>query len=112
MHRVRLFQRGPFVVLSMIAIAVVAAAFTWWWNFQRGQKALEFYGPTAATLIRTAPRVELSRDGEPLRDISKAKGLVNARTSLLDDASYEWISTDQLVRPDFSLRFTDADRSV
>src|SRR4051794_22769570 len=98
---------GHFVVLGMLAVALVAATFAWWWNFQRGRKALEFYGPETATLIRTAPKVELSRDGEPLRDISKAKGLLNARTSLLGDASYEGISTSQLARSDFSLRFTD-----
>src|SRR3954469_7082023 len=104
--------RGQFLVIAMLGVAVAAATFAWWWNFQRGRKALEFYGPAAATLIRTAPKVELSRDGEPVRDISKAKGLLNARTSLLGDASYQWNAEGQFANSDATLRFTDGERSV
>lgn len=108
----RLFQQGHFIVIVMFVVAFAAAAFAWWWNFQRGRRALEFYGPEAATLIRTAPKVELLRDGEPVRDISKAKGLLNARTSLLSDASFERNHASEFAKSDATLRFSDGQRSV
>src|SRR6478609_5030981 len=100
-------SRGSVAVLAMIGLALVAAMFAWWWNYERGHQALKFYGADAATLIRTAPTVELfvsapaqerSESGTepasaaPTRqiDISHAPGLIHARTSLLDDASYDW----------------------
>ena len=101
-----MLDRGKLAVLTMFAVALAAATFAWWWNYSRGQRALEFYGPKAAHLIRTAPKVELLVLGtaessaiEPLPefgpvsqivDISRAPGLVHARTALLDDASYDW----------------------
>lgn len=103
---------GARAVVAMFAVALAAAAFAWWWNFQRGQRALEFYGPEAATLIRTAPKVELLRNEEPVRDISKAKGLLNARTSLLGDAGYDWNREASFVNFDASLRFTAGNQSV
>ena len=98
----------------MFAIAALAAAFAWWWNYNRGRKALEFYGPAAATLIRTAPKVELLAPGaeQPI-DISHAPGLINARTSLLNDASYLW--TTKTVEPapqSPAVRFSDGDNAV
>jgi hypothetical protein len=103
---------GHFVVIAMLAVALAAAAFAWWWNFQRGRKALEFYGPEAATLVRTAPKVELLRGDEPVRDISQAKGLLNARTSLLGDASYLWASEGRFIKSDATLRFSEGERSI
>src|SRR2546423_4255155 len=81
---------GQVAVLTMITVAVMAAGFSWWWNYNRGRKSLEFYGSEAATLIRTAPQVEILRaEPETNIDISHAPGLINARASLLSDASYE-----------------------
>ena len=96
----------------MFALAVTAAGFAWWWNRERGRAALDFYGPAAVQLIRTASKVELSRDGEAVRDISKAQGLLNARTSLLSDASYQSMGSGQLPSADFTVRFTEGDESV
>jgi hypothetical protein len=103
---------GKLAVLAMIAVALVAATFAWWWNFNRGRQTLAFFGPQAARLIRTAPKVEIlvvgelesvgGSDGaaEKVRigsglfpvyrrvDISKAPGLIHARASLLTDSSY------------------------
>jgi hypothetical protein len=91
-----MLDRGKIAVLSMFALAIGAAAFGWWWNFRRGERCLAFYGGQAATLIRTAPTVEiLEVETTDVRvtkriDISKAPGLLNARAALLDDASFEW----------------------
>jgi len=103
---------GKVAVLAMIAIALVAATFAWWWNFNRGRQTLAFFGPQAAHLIRTAPKVEILVVGGPdaaggydstddkVRlsngefavfrriDISNAPGLIHARASLLADSSY------------------------
>src|SRR4051812_13324226 len=100
-------SRGWIAVLTMVGLALAAATFAWWWNYERGHRALAFYGADAATLIRTAPTVELfvsapletrpaggeaSHETGATRqlDISHAPGLIHARTSLLDDASYDW----------------------
>jgi hypothetical protein len=98
----------------MLLAGVLAAAFAWWWNFNRGRQALDFFGAEAATLIRTAPRVEYVRPPpEENIDISQAPGLINARTSLLSDASYEWgHATSQLQAPLFVVRFSQGERSV
>jgi hypothetical protein len=89
-----LLHRGKLAVLTMLGVAVLMAAFAWWWNYSRGQRCLAFYGSQSAALIRTAPKVEIvksSQAGEAsVIDISQAPGLLNARTSLLDDASFQW----------------------
>jgi hypothetical protein len=106
--------RGRLVVVGMFALAAAASTFAWWWNYHRGRQALELYGPEAATLIRTAPQVDLLVLGydEPI-DISRAAGLLNARTSLLNDASYDWQrSLTELATPSDTVRFTDGNRSV
>jgi hypothetical protein len=106
--------RGQFAVMGMIGVAVVAAAFAWWWNYQRGRRALELYGPQAATLIRTARRVEFRQpDSSASIDISQAPGLLNARASLLNDASYDWNRSGPLAHePQFSVRFSDENRDA
>lgn len=105
---------GRFTVLAMLAIAILASAFAWAWNFNRGRKSLELYGSEGATLVRTAPKVEILRP-EPLEnlDISRALGLINARASLLSDASYEWSdAAPRQESPLFSVRFSRGDRSI
>jgi hypothetical protein len=104
------WNAGKLAVVSILLVAVGMAGFAWWWNWQRTQRCLEFFGGEGAHLIRTADRVEgLTLTGayeiEPhermvvgpdafvmggRKDLSRAAGLVHARTSLLDDASYEW----------------------
>src|SRR5262245_39105325 len=105
---------GKTAVLAMLAVGVFAAVFAWWWNYNRGRMALEFFGAEAATLIRTAPNVEILRpDPESDIDISKAPGLINARASLLSDASYDWkASAPAQQSPLFSVRFSRGENSV
>lgn len=103
-------DRGKLAVLTMLGLALAAAAFAWWWNVTSKKESLAFYGPAAARLIGKARTVELI-EVEPAKfddsrecyiagadnfallsrhDVSRAPGLIHARTALLDDASYEW----------------------
>lgn len=106
--------RGQSLVLAMLFVGILAAAFAWWWNFNRGREALGFFGPEAAALVRTAPRVEYLRPPpEETIDISRAPGLINARASLLSDASYDWLQPEpQLQSPHFTVRFSRGDHLV
>ena len=127
-----MLDRGKLAVLAMFALAIVAAGFAWWWNYQRGQKCLAFYGADAALLIRTGEDVVLlelvpdrpdytPKSVDTLKvgqetyrlyratTISKAKGLIHARTSLVDDASYFWDGGLANCQPQvqFAVRFGD-----
>jgi len=101
-------HRGQFVVVTMFVVAAAAATFAWWWNYHRGDEALAFFGADGARLIRNAPKVEYLRSpSDESIDISNAPGLLNARTSLLSDASYDWSAPDpRLESPRFSIRFS------
>jgi hypothetical protein len=105
-------SRGKYAVLFILLLALAMAAFAWSWNFGQSQRCLDLYGGTAAMLIRTAQKVEILEiasasdeespspeivdiAGVPVRiarhiDISKAPGLIHARTALVDDASFNW----------------------
>src|SRR5262245_66079728 len=84
-------RQGQYVVLSMTVVALLAATFSWWWNYNRGRKALEFFGPEGALLIRTAPHVVLLATATNQEiEIGGAPGFLNARASLLSDASFQW----------------------
>lgn len=132
-----MLDRGKLAVLTMFALALAAATFAWWWNYSRGQKCLEFYGKDAALLVRTAKRVELlelSPDNDApadrtvdrliingqtyllrqITDISQVKGLIHARTSILDDTSFQWHDALIDCRPEFlyAVRFTGDSRTT
>jgi hypothetical protein len=101
---------GKLAVLGIVLLAVGLAGFAWWWNWQRTARCREFYGGEGAHLIRAADHVEglelsslfvreareqILVGSEPFdvvsrKDLSRAPGLVHARTALLDDASYDW----------------------
>lgn len=102
---------GKLAVVGILLVAVGLAGFAWWWNWQRTQRCREFFGGEGAHLIRTATKVEGLRLNdapsgwavrEELRfsqhlatikekfDVSQARGLIHARTALLDDSSYRW----------------------
>jgi len=105
--------RGAVAVLAMLGVAILAATFAWWWNFDRGRRTLDLYGPEAATLVRTAPKVELLGHPNGDIDISKAPGLLNARTSLLSDPSYEWTSSETpFDASQYAVRFSRDGRSA
>jgi hypothetical protein len=121
---------GKLLILVILAAALGAAGLAWWHQYQQGRRALTYWGPEGAALIRTAPRVELlNLSLEPLpqssgervfdrfvtrrQDISKARGLVHARQALISDASFEWgepASSD----PNWTLalHFSDGGREI
>jgi len=130
-------SRGQVAVLAMLGLGLAAAIFAWWWNYERGQRALAFYGAEGARLIRTAPTVEIlvlapaeaepdaSQPDETIRlggqqrtvarriDISRAPGLLNARTSLLADASYAAEGAQPAAAAaDAVLRFAEGNREL
>jgi len=120
---------GKLVVLSIFAVALLMAAFAWWWNRQQGRRALEFWGKDSALAIRDGQKVELLRlrpkngrlvdikDSEIVetKDISQAQGLIHARNSLLQDASFDWsakpagLSHFETKKDVFAVRFTRQD---
>lgn len=99
-------DRGKLAVVSILALALVMATVAWWWNYQRGRHCLELYGSEAALLIRRAPRVEIIDAEGQATDVSQAPGLLNARTALLDDASYQWSVSAQPAGEVRTVRFS------
>jgi hypothetical protein len=108
-----MFDRGKLAVLAILLLATALAGGAWWWNYHRSRRCLALYGSEAAYLIRTAPKVELVLGGAEPIDISRAAGLVHARTALLDDASYEWDAVPSTSPEELHLvRFTRAGTHV
>jgi hypothetical protein len=74
----------------------------------------EFFGPEGALLIRTAPQVALVATATSQEiDLSRAPGLLNARASLLSDASFQWTEPPASDWSNTSaIRFSRGNRSV
>lgn len=105
---------GKWVILGILAVALAAAGGSWLFRYNATHRAVEFWGPQAAQLIRDAPTVLLRRLSDETKptptsqlrdkaamydsmasapapiDISSAHGLVHFRNALLEDRSYRW----------------------
>ena len=101
---------GKLIALAMIALALAAAAASFWYHRATGARALEFWGSENARRIARASQVEvleiLGRDtpgSQPAPsgnqgtassarswDASQARGIGNIRRTLIEDASYDW----------------------
>jgi hypothetical protein len=94
-------MRGRIAIVVILVAAVASAGFAWWWNYQRAVRARELWGKSAM-LIRSPERVVGIQLVTPIADpggswpemeeidISDRPGLLNARTSLLVDESFNW----------------------
>jgi hypothetical protein len=138
-----MLDRGKLAVLLMLAVAVAAAGFAWWWNIERTKRSLALYGAEGAWLVRNGREVEILKlapfgsddstmenapdsapeiNSEPLTlgdftfavadryDVSRVKGLVHARSALVDDPSYDWDAPPQQLQGEtipWLVRFAD-----
>src|SRR5688572_12189392 len=117
------------IILGMLLLAGATSAAAIWYLRGLSQRSMSFWGPAAGELILQSPQVEALRlapaesstsppGGERLtiddrtfdviqrRDISQARGLVNVRRALMQDASYDWSAPppDPPVRWSYALR--------
>src|ERR1700729_1983073 len=51
-------NRGRWVIIFMISVALVAAIFSAWYQYQHGYRSRQFWGSLIAVLIASAPEVE------------------------------------------------------
>ncbi len=122
---------GKIVTIGILGIAVVMASVAWWNNWNKGHRALSYWGSENAYQIRLAKHVTLyqlsdattaSDDQGQLdigaqlaaiqseRDISQARGLVHARQALIQDSSYNWQSEPAAnPRWQYAIRFGEGD---
>lgn len=114
----------------MILLALLLAAFALWWNVTSGRQALEFWGQDGARRIADeSDRVELLWLRPPAgesaenaliigertyavaaaKEVTGARGLIHARRSLVQDASFVWGANDPLPAGHYSVavRFRD-----
>ena len=119
---------GKLVILAMIALALAAAAASFWYHRATGARALEFWGPEAARHIARAPLIDVweigGQEGRPPHktqrvavagaaivrqwDASHARGVGNIRRTLIEDASYDWTRRSHVGgRWRYHLRFSD-----
>lgn len=128
-----MLQRGKLVIISMVVVAILAAAFAWWHQYLRGARVLAVWGAEHAGRIRLADDCELwqlephsadpptdSGDGVPIGDqswaisrrvsVHGAPGFIHARQALIQDASHDWSSSppDTPPRWTYALCFRDA----
>jgi hypothetical protein len=107
---------GRIVILGMVVIALLAALYAQWHLYFDSRRALEYYGADASTLVQQSdhldllylapvtPELQARRLAEitildetyvvtKMANIDKAPGVIHARTALLSDSNYDWIST-------------------
>lgn len=94
---------GTLLVIGLVALGILAAAFAIWYQRMQTSRCLQFYGPAAARLLREAPRVELltlapaDRPGRLIatsrRDVTAARGIVHLRRGLVEDFGFRWDDT-------------------
>lgn len=102
-------RAGTWIVVGMLALAVVLASFAIWYQRSQTRRCLEFYGSDHARRIQAAPRVELWQlaptaaggrlDPVARTDISTARGVVHLRRGLVEDANFAWNRPPAIDRP-------------
>jgi hypothetical protein len=115
---------GKLIILSILALALLAAGTSWVFRYNATHQAAEFWGPNAARLIRDGPKVEFVERSDGVnpdylfdvpvvrRDISSARGLTHLRNALLEDRSFDWSPRERVLPYDWrhwGLRFRDSE---
>jgi len=103
-------QRGRLVILLMLTIGILAGAVSVWVHYQAGRRALKYWGPVGALLLRDADRVRLTRlqpatdaadvkfkgianrdwEAQQTVDVSHRAGVLHIREALLHDSTFDW----------------------
>ena len=105
---------GKLVIGLILAVAVLAATFSWWFRWQATHRAAEFWGVEAIAILQRPRQVialqlnacppdenaaasrteQFPRQGVAAeRVITTAGGVTHLRQALLEDRSYDWNST-------------------
>ena len=130
-------NRGKLVILFIFGLSTAMGVYAWWHNFQQGRRCLALWGSDAATLIRFAPQVEILELAPPAsdasdqptlqfseqtfsivhaKDITAVRGLIHARQSLIEDATFDWNASSRASGRhedwQYAMRFTAADRTA
>jgi hypothetical protein len=120
------------LVIALTAAGLAAASVAVWYQHRQTRRALDLWGAAAAQSIERAAVVELVEledggraggssavgiwDAEKAINISRARGLLHFRRSLLQDANFDWNSaktpTVSNSEWDYAVRFSDEDDSV
>ena len=130
--------QGKHVIIFIFTTALAAAVFAWTFQFMRGRRVLELWGADNARLIRIeseqiqilsltpagganetdAPR-SLKIDDQPYSvvdeiEITKARGIANARQALIEDATFQWDKPRGDCQPawEFALEFRSGQRAA
>jgi len=112
MENMAMMNRGKLTIVFIFLLAFSAGTGAVWWQYNQQRRAMRFWGTDAAMLIRHAPMVEIlklravdetEKSETPLvvvndlrlsvaatKDISDLRGLVHARYALIEDASFDW----------------------
>jgi hypothetical protein len=111
-------NRGKLIILVMVGAGVAAASVAVWYQYQLTRRPLALWGSAVANLIKSAERMELHRltpeaesAGAEKREISRARGVIHFRRSLLEDGGFQWDRDTRGVRPqwDYLVRFEGDD---
>jgi len=128
---------GKWVIVGIVGLAILAAAFSWSYRRRAMRRSMAFWGTEAASLIAHGPRVQALRlnpsdataasdDQERIpfdsrrfaviqrRDMSRARGLTHLRQSLLEDASFDFRSAKRAIQPkwEYAIRFGRGSRTA
>ncbi len=107
-------NRGKLIIFLMLGAGIAAAVAAVWYQHSLTWRPLALWGTTVAGLINRSDRMELHRlSAEPdraaaeKRDISRSRGAVHFRRSLLEEGSFDWERDTRGVRPewDYLVRF-------
>lgn len=128
-------NRGKFVILGILAVAVAASCFAVYYQYRAQDHALDLWGTTSARLIAEGPQVEVlllgdetdvesePREDAPARvesgdmawtvaaskDAVGARGTANVRRALVMDTTYDWDVAEAPPEPEWKYAMTFSD---